>query len=216
MPCRGDIVNISAGHAITLPGIDLGLTRPPAQRLCPEAEPRRDGLARNRHVRVLIKMVQHQPRRTLLRLLRNPLRHDQYCPSRLKKKRHQTGDGSPCRPPSPAHRRAATRPGSARYRGARFGRTPSFRAHRSRRRCTAGSVQRTDQSRSRRRRSPRRRSAPCSLTSRLQCHGRPATPKCHQESAEVPASFFFLAHVCAVVRTRSLRVAAHGGTTPSQ
>jgi hypothetical protein len=42
----------------------------------------------------LIKMVKNQPHRTLLRLLGNPLRHDQHCPSRLERKRHQTGDGS--------------------------------------------------------------------------------------------------------------------------
>src|SRR5690606_5457746 len=46
-------------------------------------------------IRVLIEVIKHEPDRPLLRLLRNPLRHNDHLPSRLERKRHQTGDGSP-------------------------------------------------------------------------------------------------------------------------
>ncbi|MFJ6653815.1 hypothetical protein ACIQLJ_13580, partial [Microbacterium sp. NPDC091313] len=46
---------------------------------------------------------------SLLLLLGNPLRHDQHLPSRLERKRHQTGDGSDRRLNAALHRIIITR-----------------------------------------------------------------------------------------------------------
>ena len=39
-------------------------------------------------------MIKNKPHRTLLHLHENPLQYHQHLPSRLERKRHQTGDGS--------------------------------------------------------------------------------------------------------------------------
>ena len=79
---------------MALAGIDLGLAHPASQRLGTEAKPSSDALARDGEVRILIEMVKDQPHSTLLGVLRDSLWHGVYLPSRLERKRHQTGDGS--------------------------------------------------------------------------------------------------------------------------